>query len=330
MKYSAEELSRAGDKYLGRSYSEMDCQEFVERCLADIGCRLDLKGSNAWYRKVREEGWTGSPEECVRTFGSVPAGAFLFIHAFDGREVGRGYRDGLGNASHIGIRTGRGKGAIHSSAGRGCVAESEFHDRTVRNGGWNMVGLWNRMDYGKTVSWVLEHSCNSEFTIQNDFLLWHYSNIMILFKEQNDPRGDKMAKTLMSHPRFLEDLANEDKKNHPWHLVLWNCGKYARMIDNLSVYKRMHRRAMEIACSNRDNVTMMTFAISISADRLSWCRKSEAKDTSNAEIEFMNTIKQIKHAGTTEEMDRHFMIDPKNLPAMLKSNLDYLKNAYLR
>ena len=116
---------------------------------------------------IRLLGWTGSPEECVRTFGSVPAGAFLFIHAFDGREVGRGYRDGLGNASHIGIRTGRGKGAIHSSAGRGCVAESEFHDRTVRNGGWNMVGLWNRMDYGKTVSWVLEHSCNSEFTIQN-------------------------------------------------------------------------------------------------------------------------------------------------------------------
>ena len=156
--YSAEEFSKAGDQFLGRSYSEMDCQEFVERCLECVGCLLDLKGSNAWFRKVQAEGWTGSPEECVREFGCVPKGAFLFIHAFDGGEEKRGYHDGKGNASHIGIKTGRGKGAIHSSSSRGCVAESEFHDRTVRNGGWNMVGLWNRMDYGKTVTWVLEHS----------------------------------------------------------------------------------------------------------------------------------------------------------------------------
>ena len=157
-KYSAEEFSRTGDQFLGRPYAEMDCQEFVERCLEQVGCVMDLKGSNAWFRKVQAEGWTGSPEECVREFGSVPKGAFLFIHAFDGGEERRGYHDGKGNASHIGIKTGRGKGAIHSSSSRGCVAESEFHNKTIRNGGWNMVGLWNRMDYGKTVNWVLEHS----------------------------------------------------------------------------------------------------------------------------------------------------------------------------
>lgn len=155
--YSAEEFSRAGDQFLGRSYDEMDCQELVERCLECVGCLLDLKGSNAWYRKVQAEGWTGSPEECVREFGCVPNGAFLFIHAFDGGEERRGYHDGKGNASHIGIKTGRGKGAIHSSSSRGCVTESEFHDKTIRNGGWNMVGLWNRMDYGKTVNWLLDH-----------------------------------------------------------------------------------------------------------------------------------------------------------------------------
>ncbi len=153
-KYNAEEFSKAGDQFLGRSYDEMDCQEFVERCLECVGCLLDLKGSNVWFRKVQAEGWTGSPEECVREFGCVQKGAFLFIHAFDGGEERRGYHDGKGNASHIGIKTGRGKGAIHSSSSRGCVTESEFHDRTIRNGGWNMVGLWNRMDYGKTVNWA--------------------------------------------------------------------------------------------------------------------------------------------------------------------------------
>ena len=156
-KASAEELSRAGDQYLGRSYSEMDCQAFMEKCLQNVGIVMDLKGSNAWYRKCQDEGWTGTPEECVKTFGSVPKGAFLFIHAYDGGEEKRGYHDGKGNASHIGLKTGRGDGAIHSSASRGCVATSKFADKTIRNGGWNCVGLWNRLSYGKTVDWLLEH-----------------------------------------------------------------------------------------------------------------------------------------------------------------------------
>ena len=157
VKISAEQFSREGDKYLGRSYEEMDCQEFVERCMADAGLKMDLKGSNAWYREVLKHGWIGTPEQCKKKFGSVPKGALLFIHAFDGGEIKRGYHDDFGNASHIGIKTGRGKGAIHSSSSRGGVVESEFNDKTIRNGGWNRVGLYNKFTYGKTIDWVLDH-----------------------------------------------------------------------------------------------------------------------------------------------------------------------------
>ena len=154
-KISAEQFSMEGDKYLGRSYDEMDCQEFYERCAADAGLKKDLKGSNAWYREFLKNGWAGSPEDCVKKFGAVPKGATLFIHAFDGGEEKRGYHDGLGNASHIGIKTGRGKGAIHSSASRECVAESDFHDKTIRNGGWNMVGLHPWFSYGDKIDRIL-------------------------------------------------------------------------------------------------------------------------------------------------------------------------------
>ena len=51
MKISAIDFSLAGDKYLGRSYEEMDCQAFVEKCMADVGYRRDLGGSNSWYRE---------------------------------------------------------------------------------------------------------------------------------------------------------------------------------------------------------------------------------------------------------------------------------------
>lgn len=139
-------LAEAGFSYLGVSYSKMDCQAFVEQCLRDCGLEKNLAGSNAWFREVAAHGAVITPEECVRQLGTVPPGAFLFILAQDGGEPAKYRPDGLGNASHIGIATGRGEGAIHSSASRGCVAESKFRNKTV-SGGWNRVGLWDRVSY---------------------------------------------------------------------------------------------------------------------------------------------------------------------------------------
>jgi hypothetical protein len=147
MKADGERLAVVGFEYLGVPYSQMDCQAFIEKCLADCGVHKDLPGSNAWYRECMNHGWVGTPEECVAMYGTVPRGAFLFIMKQDGREPDRYKADGIGNASHIGLVTGVKKGAIHSSASRGCVCESEFHNKTVRNGGWNRVGLWDGVDY---------------------------------------------------------------------------------------------------------------------------------------------------------------------------------------
>ena len=140
-----------GDKYLGRTYSQMDCQAFVEQCLADAGLRVDLTGSNAWYRTMT---WVGTPEECRDTFGSIPVGAFLYILEQNGREPEKYKADGIGNASHIGLYIGRDLGAIHSSYSKNGVHYSYFAGSTI-NGGWNRVGLWNELDYGESVNAVL-------------------------------------------------------------------------------------------------------------------------------------------------------------------------------
>lgn len=165
-------LVQAAVKYLGRSYTDMDCQAFPERALKDCGLDINLAGSNAWYREVMKNGAIMTPEECVRKLGKVPPGAFLFIWANDGGEEKRGYHDGLGNASHMGFCTdetademmayclarissaaerkkfiekvSHGNGAIHSSSSRGCVCTSKFAGRTIPNGGWNRVGLWTK------------------------------------------------------------------------------------------------------------------------------------------------------------------------------------------
>lgn len=170
------ELAKAGCPYLGVKYSEMDCQAFVERCLADIGLRKDLAGSNTWYRYIMQNGWVGTPEECKAMFGTIPEGAFLFILANDGKEPAKYQWDGIGNVSHIGIYTGLsgeemvmisvlsgnaraadynyGSGAIHSSSSRGCVATSKFAGKTI-SGGWNRIGLWNAISYGEPIDSII-------------------------------------------------------------------------------------------------------------------------------------------------------------------------------
>lgn len=167
---TGKELAKAACAYLGRTYDEMDCQKFVETALADIGIKKDLPGSNSWFREVMQNGWVGTPEECVKKNGSVPTGAFLFILEQNGKEPEKFRNDGIGNASHIGLVTNMtgeemvnlsgnatnghynfGGGAIHSSASRGHVATSKFSGRTI-NGGWNRVGLWNHIDYGVQIS----------------------------------------------------------------------------------------------------------------------------------------------------------------------------------
>ena len=159
MKISAEKFSEAGDQFLGRSYDEMDCQEFVERCMAACGLKMNLGGSNSWYREIMKNGWVGTPEECVQLFGYVPKGAILFIwEPVSASTPEKFKKDGIGDLTHMGIKTGRGDGAIHSSHSKGGVVTSKFQDKTIRNGGWNRVGLYDKFDYGKSINWFLEHA----------------------------------------------------------------------------------------------------------------------------------------------------------------------------
>ena len=96
--------------YVGTAYSKLDCQGFVEQVLKDLGVRkpdgtpYNWKGSNSMWRN--HVTWKGSIADCKNKFGEIPVGAFLFLLKYDGGEEKRGYHDGLGNASHVGLYTG--------------------------------------------------------------------------------------------------------------------------------------------------------------------------------------------------------------------------------
>lgn len=131
------------DKY---TYDQLDCQGFVEAVLKDIGIRkpdgscFDWRGSNSMYRHYYS--WRGTVDECIKKFGSVPVGAFVYIWKETGeKEVG--YTDGLGNCTHVGIY-----------CGNNIVRDSTRSTKTGRNGvgtrnldGFNRVTLFQFLDY---------------------------------------------------------------------------------------------------------------------------------------------------------------------------------------
>lgn len=207
MRADAKLLARAGYTYLGRLYSEMDCQAFVERCLRDCGITINLAGSNTWYRRMT---WTGTPEECKKKFGHIPPGAFLFILDHDGKEPEKYRHDGIGNASHIGIYTAQGKGAIHSSETKGCVVESRFVGKSI-NGGWNRVGLWKYVMYDVDIYKDKEDTAVEDVTISGG-----NTSIPINMREAKSTSSELVAQIPQgSRAEMVEDLGT-------WVKITWD------------------------------------------------------------------------------------------------------------
>lgn len=128
-------------------YDDLDCQAFVEKVLYDSGVRkpdgtaYNWKGSNSMWRSALS--WKGTIAEAVDKFKTVPVGSWVFILKYDGGEKDRGYYDGEGNASHVGIYVGG-----------GLVRDSTRSTKTKRDGvgtrsinDFNMVGLCKYLDY---------------------------------------------------------------------------------------------------------------------------------------------------------------------------------------
>lgn len=137
----------------GMSLAGMDCQGLAEYLLMECGvpkAECNLAGSNAHWRNCV---WTGTPEQCKAAFGAVPPGAWVFIVSDDDGTPEKYRGDGLGDAGHMGVYLG--DCAIHASSSRGYVTESKFEGKTIKNGGWNRIGLPPWVDYGEHINAVL-------------------------------------------------------------------------------------------------------------------------------------------------------------------------------
>lgn len=130
--------------YIGTPYSKLDCQGFVEQVLKDLevrkpdGTPYNWRGSNSMFRNYIR--WRGTIDECIKKFGCIPKGAFLFLVEHDGGEVEKGYHDDLGNASHVGLYIGTNPNPCMDSQPTGGVQMRKLSVFTH-------VGLMDMVDY---------------------------------------------------------------------------------------------------------------------------------------------------------------------------------------
>ena len=164
-----------------------------------------------------------------------------------------------------------------------------------------------------------------------EFLFWHYTNVMILLKEEGDSRAEEMAKALFTHGSYKDEISNDERKGHPWNLVLWNIGRYMRLNGNHNSYATLYKKAVALSRFDRNNTTMMTFSISMEADCLLWLRENNKKEARTIESEFLKHIKSLKDLGQTEAMNNHFRINEILEKGIVDNSiLKEIKDIYLK
>ena len=152
-------------KYDKLTYDNVDCQAFCELVLKDIGVRqpngavYNWKGSNDIARNACS--WIGTKEECIRQFGFIPVGSWAFIWDNTGKEKERGYKDGLGNYSHIGIYIG-------NELVRDSTRYKDSKGNYVRNGPGNRaLSAFNRIGLAKMLDFTVQPQYNNHDKIMS-------------------------------------------------------------------------------------------------------------------------------------------------------------------
>lgn len=131
----------------GYTYEQYDCIHFVNLCRTTAGITSLDNGTNTVYRSNRLY-WKGDITTCIGRYGAIPQGALLFKIIPEGEPgydsiPARYYGDGVGNVTHVGIRTYIGLGVMQS----GGYGGTGVHDSNYNSNYWTHVGLADEIRY---------------------------------------------------------------------------------------------------------------------------------------------------------------------------------------
>ena len=159
------------------------------------------------------------------------------------------------------------------------------------------------------------------------YVLYHYTNVDRNFMEKKDPIGQAMYNALISKDALIEDIAGDQKNEHPWNLILWNISVCHRIVGKTGKAKEMYKKAIKISTNNPDNLTMYSHALSISAENVLFTRSHSNSEKKEAEDEYKHIEHVFRSKQPLASMGKAF---PKFEREMSDSYFGEIARAYLK
>lgn len=147
----------------------------------------------------------------------------------------------------------------------------------------------------------------------DDYTLLHYTAVLLLFEKDKCQAAYFMGKALTIHPRFIKDLHDEKKTGHPWNRVLWHVAQYAKLIGDYTLSDYCYERALAVTREKPERLTMMTYAVSITAERLLHASDVSAERRAILERDWNKANQDLKRRQAPVEILQWFGTDmPKS------------------
>lgn len=163
--------------------------------------------------------------------------------------------------------------------------------------------------------------------LPNVFSLLHFSNVLRLALENAHPCAAEMMKAMMSYAPFAEDINGEEIQGHPWNLILWNVSRCYRATGQESRAEMLYKHAIKLTRMMPDNITMCSFAPSMSAENLLYYMRNHPASVKQAESEYRKICDSFHKNKLPAGIAKTFPLpgDKINVDMLLKVSANYLK-----
>lgn len=169
------------------------------------------------------------------------------------------------------------------------------------------------LEYSETVFFQFVEKVFFSGTKADVFALMHYTNVMLLMKQNNDKRAEEMKKALMANQRFVNEVKAPTEDDYPWNLILWNIGKYLRHEGSKKAADDYITRALALTTKHNAEKTMYSFAVCIAADRLEWTNCNDVAQSKKARNEYEAILNTFHAMDLPETMKIWYSRDYKDM-----------------
>ncbi len=146
------------------------------------------------------------------------------------------------------------------------------------------------------------------------YLLMYYTYVLVLLMEKSHPEATPMARALFTD-QFKADLKETERSGFPWNVILWNMGKRCRLKGSDKAADYYYQAAIKASTKNKEQITVVSFAVPISADQYIHSTNRTEEDRKKFEEQWQKANKLLNTDKTPDSFKEWFGLnnpDPIN------------------